>query len=415
MSERSQHQPATEPGSPGDAGARRMRLSPSPDDTVVAQPVVRVSPDQQARTEAAPSSIDPSANATGHREAIDGHDRFGTGEIAIVCSHYELGIIRSVLEFRRGSRRSPKVVLVCSRGKLLLKRRAAGRESAQLVAFSHAVQSHLNRRGFPLARLVPTRDGRTSVTYDGMVFELFEFIDGTRFDRSAGSTLDAGRALGQLHRVAATHTPAGQPANQGSYPAAPIVPASLHEIPSACSRPQLGPVCERLASVYERASARSRVLGVSSWPRQVVHCDYHPGNLVFAPPAQDPAETGSRVRAVLDFDACRIGPRAIDIANGALQFSVTRQGLDPADWPVELDMTRLRAFLTGYDGVPDCLLSKAELAALPWLMVEALVAEATMPIRSTGRFGQVEGGTFLAMVERKANWIMQAHEEIAAL
>ena len=155
-----------------------------------------------------------------------------------------------------------------------------------------------------------------------------------------------------------------------------------------------------------RAAVRVRETGIAGWPRQIVHSDYHPGNVIF---------TDKGVRAVVDFDSARVGPRAIDVANGALQFSVTRTGLDPMAWPVELDMKRLQAFLGAYDAVEGCILSRAECRALPWLMIEALITEATLPIAATGRFGQIEGSTFLRMVERKATWIAEAAEELIRL
>ena len=353
----------------------------------------------------------PPAPASGpgeQRVPVEGHERFATGEIAMVCSHYELGTIGAVREFRRGSRRAPKVVLETARGRVLLKRRSAGVagiSASQQVAFSHAVQERLRERAFPLARLVRSRDGSGSVSIGSCVYELFEFVNGTRYDRTEGETADAGRTLAYFHRLLAGFTPPGR-ASDGSFHANVLVPRMLHGMAESLSRRELGPVCERLASLYERSGARSRELGVASWPRQVIHCDFHPGNLVFGE---------GIVRALVDFDACRIGPRALDVANGALQFSVTRRGLDPAEWPIEPDMIRLASFLRAYDAVEGCILSRAELAALPWLMVEALIAEATMPIAATGRFGSIEGGAFLEMVERKAKWLMDEHERVSAL
>ncbi len=354
------------------------------------------------------STVFPAAPAAGPgaaREPVEGHHRFATGELAMACSHYELGVISSVREFRRGSRRSPKAVLDTSRGRVLIKRRSVGRDTPQHVAFSHAVQDRLRERSFPLARLIRSRDGRGSVTVEGQVYEVFEFINGTRYDRSEGQTADAGRTLAYFHRLLAGFAPPGRSA-EGSYHANVMVPGVLHGMASSLGRPGLGPVCERLSSVYERASARSRELGVSAWPRQVIHCDYHPGNLVFA---------DGMARAVVDFDASRIGPRVLDVANGALQFSVTRSGLDPSEWPVELDLARLHAFLRAYDAVEGCILSRAELRALPWLMIEALIAEAAMPIAATGRFGSIDGGAFLEMVERKSNWLLDTHGTVIEL
>lgn len=349
--------------------------------------------------------LKPASGPGERRDPVDGHERFATGELAMACSHYELGVISSVQEFRRGSRRSPKVVLETSRGRVLIKRRSVGRDTAQHVSFSHGVQERLRECSFPLARLIRSREGRGSVSVEGQVYEVFEFINGARYDRSEGQTADAGRTLAYFHRLLAGFLPPGR-SGEGSYHASVMVPQVLHGLSSAQSRADLGPVCERLASLYERSSARARDLGVASWPRQVVHCDFHPGNVVFA---------GGLVRALVDFDASRIGPRVLDVANGALQFSVTRRGLDPSEWPVELDRVRLGAFLRAYDAVDGCILSQAELKALPWLMIEALIAEAAMPIAATGRFGSIDGGAFLEMVERKASWLLDSHETVVAL
>jgi hypothetical protein len=51
------------------------------------------------------------------------------------------------------------------------------------------------------------------------------------------------------------------------------------------------------------------------------------------------------------------------------------------------------------------LLSQAEVQTIPWLMVEALIAEAVFPIAATGTFGRMEGLTFLKMVQRKVYWM----------
>ncbi|MFW5682452.1 MAG: hypothetical protein ACOC1G_05545, partial [Phycisphaeraceae bacterium] len=97
--------------------------------------------------------------------------------------------------------------------------------------------------------------------------------------------------------------------------------------------------------------------------------------------------------------------RVLDIGNGALQFSILGGGDDPATWPDYLDETRFKRFLRGYEGVPGCVLSKAEIRCIPWLMMEALIAEMTIPIAATGHFGRIEGVGMLRMVERKVRWL----------
>lgn len=339
------------------------------------------------------------------RPMVEGYDRFATGELAIVCSHYGLGRIHSVREFRRGSRQAPKVILESSAGTVLVKRRSPGKAPAPHLAFCHAVQNHLAQRAFPLARLIETQSGQGALVLDGFVYEIFEFVSGRRYDRAIAPTAEAGRALAYFHRLLADFAGPGSPVT-GSYHGLPRIPEILRALPSALKVPSMEHTTPRLAALYEHAAVKVREAGIAGWPRQIVHSDYHPGNVIFS-------EQG--IRAVVDFDSARMGPRAIDVANGALQFSVTRTGLDPMAWPVELDTKRLIAFLGAYDAVEGCILSRAECRALPWLMIEALITEATMPIAATGRFGQIEGSTFLRMVERKATWIAEASEGLIRL
>jgi len=47
------------------------------------------------------------------------------------------------------------------------------------------------------------------------------------------------------------------------------------------------------------------------------------------------------------------------------------------------------------------------LQIIPWLMIEALVAESALPIAATGSFGRIEGYGFLQMIERKVRWVRQ--------
>jgi hypothetical protein len=100
----------------------------------------------------------------------------------------------------------------------------------------------------------------------------------------------------------------------------------------------------------------------------------------------------------------------IDIANGALQFSIIGGDEDVKKWPEYLDETRFKRFLRGYDEV--MLLSRAELQSIPWLMIEALIAEAVFPIAMTGTFGKMEGLSFLQMVQRKVVWMQRSAERL---
>src|SRR5262249_14060118 len=124
---------------------------------------------------------------------------------------------------------------------------------------------------------------------------------------------------------------------------------------------------------------------------------------------------GARVAAVIDYDTARRAPRVTDIANGTLQFSISMKGSDPAQWPPGLDEGRFKRFCRGYETVKDCVISTAELAALPWLMIEALIVEAAIPIAATGSFAGLSGLGFLRMVDAKAAWLQQHAERLTSL
>ncbi len=335
----------------------------------------------------------PADHASGTRQQFDSF------ELAAVLSHYNTGEIESIQPFPRGSSASPKAIIKCARGVFLLKRRARGRADLNRVAFAHAVQLHLVRRSFPAPRIVATRRDRASfLELRGHVYELFEYLHGKSFDHSPQSARIAGYELALLHKLLAELDTENAPAWRDYHNAEPINDRFAEITARLADQPEAMRAASALTEAYWDAAARAQQQGAHDWPRHIVHGDWHPGNMVFRQ---------TEVVGVLDFDAAHLAPRAIDIANGALQFSVTRAGEDPNRWPDDLDMERYLAFCQGYDQTPGCLISQAELRALPWLMIEALIAEAAVPIAATGRFAQLDGGHFLSMVDRKVRWIQE--------
>jgi homoserine kinase type II len=350
------------------------------------------------------------------------------GEAAAVCAHYDLGVVHSVHRYRRGSGHSPKVLLQTSRGLFLLKRRAAAgpaRGAAadpHRVAVSHQAQIHLAAHGFPVPRLVGTRaDNNSMVQVGDRVYEVYEFVRGEPYDRSVEATTSAGATLGWYHRLMARFVPAWE-----------LRPTSFHAIPAMAARLERA-AAERgggragraaagqLADLYSLAAARADALGAPAWPTQIIHGDWHAGNLLFR---------DRRVVAVVDHDTIGRGPRLLDAANGALQFSLVRPGDAPAPpsasaspagsaghddaWPVEADLARLAAFCAGYhaqSGTP----AGADFDALPWLMIEALATEAVAALRNMGRSHLLDAAGLLRMVAAKARWLADHADEISLL
>jgi len=115
-------------------------------------------------------------------------DQFGASELAICLSHYDLGIISRIEEFPRGSRRAPKIVIDCQRGRFLFKRRARGKDDLAKVAFTHQIQLTLAGQNYPLPHLLGTRDENNSLLlHGGNIYEMFEYIEGGNYEFAEGT------------------------------------------------------------------------------------------------------------------------------------------------------------------------------------------------------------------------------------
>jgi len=328
---------------------------------------------------------------------------FDRAELEAVLGCFEIGEIKRVEPLAKGSRKAPKVVLTTDRGRYLLKRRAPGRDNPAKVAFSHGVQRHLARSGFPLPLLQPARDGRTMLVLDGRIYEMFEHVSGEPFDRSPGAAQDAGRVLGLFHRALEGYRADWEP-SRNCYHDNNGVRTSLNGLPAAIGmhdsvagqESELQATVNQLYDAYDRASAAVEAAGFRDWPSQVVHTDWHPGNMLF---------DGGRVSAVIDYDSLHWLPCATDVANAVLQFSILGEGTDPLSWPAAPDEARVKRFLAGYTSAH--ALDDEERRLMPHMMIEALISEAVCPVAATGSFGRMEGYRFLRMVLEKARWLQR--------
>ena len=333
-------------------------------------------------------------------------ERFSAEEMVICLSHYDLGVIRSVRDFARGSRRAPKAAIESEKGKFLFKRRAHGRDDVAKVTLVHQLQTFLSEQTFPLPRLIHTRDDHSMLVRGGFIYEMFEFIEGSAYGGSLISTYEAGHTLGLFHKLLAAYRPAW-PLPLGSYHDAKAILQSIrHTVRSLPPKDRppgdvVAEAVEGLAGQYEQCARVANELGVNDWEVQVVHGDWHPGNMLFRK---------EHVAAAIDYDAARFQPRVIDLANGALQFSIAGGGRDPEKWPDAVDMARFTQFFRGYDAAN--VITVAEIQAIPYLMCEAMIAEAVLPIAATGSFGRIDGFPFLQMIRRKVCWVQENRETL---
>jgi len=315
---------------------------------------------------------------------------------------WDIGGVERTEPLAGGSRSSPKWVVTTPRGAFVLKRRAPGRSTEERLAFSHAFVQAAERAGVPVAAPIASRTGRTHEVLAGAVYELFPKVAGHRWTRTAEQALAAGEALGRLHEVGmrmAWHGPVRSGSFHGSmtvFEALRRAPAAIREVaPEADERSVTG-LCETLGTLYREASAQVEDLGFAALGSQVVHGDFHPGNLLF---------DGDDVLAVIDFDAARLEPAVMDFANGLLQFAA-RSGPGAAidQWPCALHEARFIAFAQGYGRFGDRGV-RLSVDLVPPLMMEACIAETAISIAKDGRFGTLRAMPVLTLVRRRCDWI----------
>ena len=333
-----------------------------------------------------------------------GGANFSSEELVRVLSHYDIGIVHRVKPLTAGNRRAPKVIVTADKGVFLLKRRPRGRDDLERVAFAHAVQQHLAQRSFPVTSLLATTDEQTTaLSLENHIYEFFRFVAGTRYDGSTEATREAGRQLALFHKYLADfgvreeHSP-------WCFHDSALVRRHLKLIRSD-KRTETGrrmqAVADELLLRYDKSSARVNELGFASWKRQVVHGDWHPGNLLFS---------DGKIVAVVDFDSIRVAPPATDLANGMLQFSIIADRPNPAEWPAHFDRDRVLQFFEGYREI--IKLSQRKRYGLVDLMIETMIAEAVLPVAATGFFGHHSGLEFLEMILRKTKWLRRQRHDL---
>jgi len=322
------------------------------------------------------------------------------GEEAL--ARWDIGTLQHHEPLAGGSRSSPKWVVTTPRGQFVLKRRAPGRDRADRLAFSHAFMEAAVEAGVPVAAPLRSRGGSTFEIVDGAVFELFSRASGGRWTRTPEEAMQAGEALGRLHAVGLEMAWHG-PVQAGSFHASLAVVEALRRVPDAVrgadpntDAGEMGEIVAALGEHYRRASAMVEDGGIGTMDSQVVHGDFHPGNLLF---------DRQRLSAVIDFDAARLEPAVMDFANGLLQFAA-RSGPGAAidQWPCAFHEGRFMAFPQGYVRSGDRGVRLA-LELVPPLMMEACIAETAISVAKSGRFGSLPALPVLTLVRRRCDWI----------
>src|SRR5688500_4755946 len=200
-------------------------------------------------------------SGTGQVRTGGQRETFTLEELAVVLSHFDIGVVDSIVEFPRGSRKAPKLLIVSEQGKFLMKRRARGKDDPFKVAFCHAIQLYLASKQFPLPHLIGTRrENNSMLQWRNGVYELFEYTPGQPYPQTLESTFDAGRVLALYHKLLENFKSEWKPPG-GSYHMAAQVEQGLRSITQTlppglnASPQQIMPVLQFLLQSYSEAAS----------------------------------------------------------------------------------------------------------------------------------------------------------------
>jgi homoserine kinase type II len=299
----------------------------------------------------------------------------------IISNHYHIGALTKYEQLQLGYINLSYIIetgMGGKRGKYFFRRYKEGIKEEEII-YEHSIIRHLKRKGFTLiADVLQTRDDRTYVKRlegDGgkkveIFYAVFNFLPGTdKYSwvnpKCTDKEIEAAAAvLAQFHNAVSDLDPAGK-----RYE--PIILDLLPELARYvvhCSKNPGSTIFDdyfqkHLRIILDNLATTQDALGTlddSSLPRQVIHSDFHPGNLKFR---------NSEIVGLFDFDWSRVDFRCLDIALAITYFFSS--WADQNDGKLHLDNTS--QFIKGYQNslkdVPGIdPLNPTELACLPHMI-----------------------------------------------
>ncbi len=248
--------------------------------------------------------------------------------IAAVCAAFGIGVPVAVERVRAGYLNRDEVVTLADGRRLFLK--GSRHRDPRVVMAEHAVIHHAAARGIPTPLPLATRDGRRVVVVDGTPWSAYPFVVG---EALAGPETAAtlGGLLARTHRALASCPTAGLAFAEG--PLDWSTAATLAEMDAIeghiAAREAAGTADAFDAFTREAFDALRAVLraapppdAFARLPRQAIHGDFYPPNLLCDPP-------GTPV-AVLDWEFATVRPRVWDVAR-AIAFTFLGVHGDPTD------------------------------------------------------------------------------------
>lgn len=317
-------------------------------------------------------------------------------------AQYSLARPRQAAATRTGVTSDTWVVTLVGDQRVVVRRYPAGFDEPW-IRFEHSILRHLEARGFPVPRTIPT-DGSERVTQiGGRYYAVFEHCRGMAMTRpwvralQPGLTALVGRTLAWYHELMDGFQPDGRHAVQG---------LGYRECLEQLERYRQRVGSRRPATAYDEFFLE-HVKGITKWTASlgalleralsgsattVIHGDFSPSNLLFR---------RGRVVGVLDFTTAHLDARLADVAKMLIACSKsTRFG-------PRLYLARTKTLLESYQARYP--LRADELALLPTMMIYNRLRGLGKLLHEWDTEGRRDSARWFIQNVRLARWI-RGHE-----
>ncbi len=339
---------------------------------------------------------------------------------AILQEHYDLGELVDYEKLLLGYVNVSYVVELRAGGEVkrfFVRRYKRGIE-AEEIEFEHSVIRHLVENRFELvARVLPTRNGKSYVELDEgdgpepVYYAVFDYLTGE--DRytwvnprcQEWELKGAAIVLARFHSAVFDLSPAGKRHEPKIIDLLPRIADHIQVYSKRAGETafdtyyleHLGFTLDAIRRTHDALNEYKEVV------QQVIHCDFHPGNLKFQ---------GKEITGLFDFDWSKVDARCFDVALALFYFCTSWEGPRAG----ELRLDEVGDFLAAYQDALDGKhqagpLNEVELSALPHMITASSLYVLTWSLLDFYR-KQVDPGEYLIYLRhsvRLIEWLEDEH------
>ena len=322
----------------------------------------------------------------------------------LLSAEYEIDVHEQRLfRTRDGVHNTNAFVLGDGRKQFFLREHVIGAD-ADSLAFEHSLLDHLHQNNFPVATPLRTVKGHSYVSTGDRYYVLFDFVPGYIYSQYYLSkqnkyihVREAGRALGEYHRLIADFRPAGNRLWRDYRDTV----QQLGEFYKSVSTDTLRDDFDRFFLTHFHYLVDTLFEVGDPWVdkrdlRQlIIHEDYGPYNLIFQ---------HGKISAVLDWMDAHLDWRASDLAFSLSVFACTRTA--------RYDRELLRLFLEAYQS--NCDIAPQEITHMPDLLCLKRLNELPFYLRAhyaTDRGNQKYPHMFTKFVE-EIQWLQEHKRDL---